>query len=78
MSVNEIKEAMKNGSVYFGLKQTLKNKKKIKSTFVAKDTREEILKELENNKIEYKPLKSKKEMSKLLDLNFTSEVFSIS
>ena len=77
MSVNEIKEAMKNESVYFGLKQTLKNAKKIKHVFVAKDTRDEILKVLDENKIEYKPLKNKKEMSKLLDLNFVSEVFSI-
>ncbi len=77
MSVNEIKEEMKNGKVYFGLKQALKNKKKLKSVFVVKDVREDILNVLKENEIEYKPLKNKKEMSKLLDLNFSSEVFSI-
>ncbi len=77
MSINDIKEAMKNESVYFGLKETLKNIKKIKNVFVSKDVRSNTLKVLDEKKVEYKMLKDKEEMSKLLDLNFTSEVFSI-
>lgn len=77
MSVNDIKEAMKNESVYFGLKETLKNIKKVKNVFVSKDARSNTLKVLDEKKIKYKILKDREEMSKLLDLNFTSEVFSI-
>ncbi len=77
MTINDIKEAMNKGDVYFGLKQTLKNSKKIKSVFVAKDTRDEVLKTLDDKKILYKALKTKKEMAKLLDIDFIPEVYSI-
>lgn len=77
MSVSEVKTAIENGNVVFGLKQTLKNAKKIKQVFVVKDARDCVLKTLDDNKIVYKALKNKKEMEKLLGLDFACEVFSI-
>jgi len=77
MSVKEIKDAMENNSVYFGVKESIKHKKEIKNVYVIKDARESTLKKLDDAKITYKPLKTKKEMVKLLNLDFLSEVFSV-
>ncbi len=77
MTIKEIKEAMKEKKIYFGIKQTLKHKKDIKAVFITKDTREDTVKKLENAKIEFSVLKDKDELTKNLNLDFTSEVFSI-
>jgi len=77
MSIKEIKEAMKDDKVYFGIKQTLKHKKDIKAVFITKDTREDTVEKLEDAKVEFVVLKNKDEMTKNLNLDFTSEVFSI-
>jgi ribosomal protein L7Ae-like RNA K-turn-binding protein len=77
MSVKEIKEAMEKGKVLFGIKQAIKNKKKISNVFVAKDIREEVIEKLEKDGIEFVVLKSKRELGKELNLDFDCEVFSI-
>jgi ribosomal protein L7Ae-like RNA K-turn-binding protein len=77
MSLKEIKEAMDKGKVLLGIKECIKNKKKLKSVFIAKDTREETVNRLENEKIEFVVLKNKEDMAKELNLTFTSEVLSI-
>ena len=77
MSVKEIKEAMVKGKVYFGIRQAVKNFKKLKAVFIAKDTREETVKKLDDAKIEFVVLRPKEEMAKELNLNFESEVFAL-
>jgi ribosomal protein L7Ae-like RNA K-turn-binding protein len=77
MSVKEIKEAMEKGKVYFGIRQTLKNAKKISNVFVTKDARKETIEKLENAKIEFSVLKSKEDLSRELNLGFECEVFSL-
>ena len=77
MSVKEIKEAMVGGNVYFGVRQALKNAKKVSNVFIAKDTRDETVEKLEEAKIEFIVLKSKAELAKELNLDFECEVFSL-
>ena len=77
MSIKEIKEAMENGNVFFGIKQALKGGKKIKMVFITKDARDETVEKLENAKIEFDVLKSKTDIAKELNLDFECEVFSL-
>lgn len=77
MSIKEIKEALEKDKVYFGIKQAIKHKKEIDSVFITKDTRDDTVKKLEDEDIEFVVLKSKSDMTKNLNLNFESEVFSI-
>ena len=77
MSVRDIEDALKENNVYFGIKQCLKHKKEIKHVFITKDARDSTVEKLENAKIEFIVLKTKKDLTKLLNLNFESEVFSI-
>lgn len=77
MSLREIKESMENGSVFFGIKQTLKNKGKLKNVFITKDARDITVEQLEDAKIEFDVLKSKTDMAKELNLDFECEVFSL-
>ncbi|MDH3353442.1 MAG: hypothetical protein OEL87_03270 [Nanoarchaeota archaeon] len=76
MSIKEIREAMENDLVFFGIKQALKNKK-LKSVFIARDTRDDTVEKLEAAKIEFDVLKSKVDLAKELNLDFECEVFSI-
>jgi ribosomal protein L7Ae-like RNA K-turn-binding protein len=77
MSIKEIKEAIDEKKVYFGIKQAKKHKANIATVFVTKDARDETIKLLEDAKIEFVVLKPKSEMTKGLNLDFESEVFSI-
>jgi ribosomal protein L7Ae-like RNA K-turn-binding protein len=77
MSVKEIAEAMEKGRVCFGLRQTLKNGKKLSEVFICKDTRDDTVEKLEAAKIEFGVLKSKEDVAKELNLGFECEVFSI-
>jgi ribosomal protein L7Ae-like RNA K-turn-binding protein len=77
MSAKDIKEAMEKGNVYFGVRQAVKNAKKLKSVFIAKDTRDSTVEKLEAAKIEFVVLKSKEELSRELNLDFECEVFSL-
>ena len=77
MSVKEISEAIESGHVMFGVKQALKNAKKLKNVFIAKDTRDETVEKLDAAGIEFDVLKSKAELAKELNLDFVCEVFSI-
>jgi ribosomal protein L7Ae-like RNA K-turn-binding protein len=76
MSVKEIKEAMEEGNVFFGIKQALKIGKKAKNVFIAKDTRDNTVEKLEAAKVEFDVLKSKADLAKELNLDFECEVFS--
>ena len=78
MSVREIKEAMENGKVCFGIKQALKGGKKLKSVFICKDTRDGTVEKLEAAKIEFDVLKLKEDVAKELNFDFGCEVYSIS
>jgi ribosomal protein L7Ae-like RNA K-turn-binding protein len=77
MSAKDIKEAMEKGNVYFGVRQALKHAKKLKNVFIAKDTRDSTVEQLEAAKIEFVVLKSKAELSRELNLDFECEVFSL-
>jgi ribosomal protein L7Ae-like RNA K-turn-binding protein len=77
MSIKEISESMENGSVYFGIREALKNIKKVMSVFIAKDTRDETVEKLESAGVEFIVLKPKSELAKELNLDFECEVFSI-
>ena len=76
MSVKEIREAMENGNVLFGIRQALKSKK-LKGVFIAKDTRDETVEKLEAAKVEFDVLKSKSELARELNLDFECEVYSL-
>ncbi|MFA5484811.1 MAG: hypothetical protein WC260_00975 [Candidatus Pacearchaeota archaeon] len=77
MSIKEIKEAIESKKVYFGLKECIKHKKDLKEVYLVKDAREEIINQLNEDKIKYSFLKTKKEVIKLLNLDFNCEVFSL-
>ena len=77
MSIKEIKESMESGIVVFGIKQALKNSKKVKNVFVPKDVRDETIEKLEKNGVEFIVLKSKFDVAKELNLDFEAEVISI-
>tara|TARA_B100000315_G_C14108010_1_gene376815 strand:- start:201 stop:467 length:267 start_codon:yes stop_codon:yes gene_type:complete len=77
MSLKEIKDSIETESVLFGIRQSLKNAKKLSNVFIAKDTRDETVEKLESAKIEFVVLKSKEEISKELNLDFECEVFSL-
>ena len=78
MSVKDIGEAMEKGNVCFGVRQALKLGKKAKGVFIAKDARDETVEKLEAVGIGFDVLKSKEELAKELNLDFESEVYSIS
>lgn len=77
MSIKEIRESMEKGRVYFGIRQALKNAKKLKSVFLSKDARDSTAEKLDSANIEFTVLKSKDEMAKELNLDFECEVFSL-
>lgn len=77
MSLKEIKDSIEKENVFFGIRQSLKNAKKLSNVFIAKDTRDETVEKLESAKIEFVVLKSKEEISKELNLDFECEVFSL-
>ena len=77
MSIKELKEGIDEGRVLFGVKQALKSKGKLKSVFIAKDTRDATVEKLEGAGIEFDVLKSKEDVAKELNLDFECEVFSI-
>lgn len=77
MGIKDIKEAIEKEKVFFGVKQAIKNKKKISNVFVAKDVREETIDKLEKAGIEFVVLKPKEELKRELNMDFGCEVFSI-
>lgn len=77
MSVKEIKEAIENKNVFFGIRQALKLGKKSKNVFISKDARDGTVEKLDSAGIEFIVLKPKAEISKELNLDFECEVFSI-
>ena len=82
MSLKDLSDANKKGKVLFGIKQILKlaKAKKLKKdyrVFVAKDTRDDVLKTIETAGVEFEVLKTKEDISKGLGIDFTSEVFLI-
>jgi len=80
MSIKEIKEAIDEEKIMFGVKQAVKHSKgkdKTKKVFVAKDTRDSTINKLEEAKVEFEVLKTKEEIAKELGLDFESEVYSI-
>ena len=77
MSVKEIREAIEEGSVLFGIRQALKGSKKVEKVFITKDTRDETVEKLEAANVEFDVLKSKADIAKELNLDFECEVFSL-
>jgi len=82
MSLRDLMDADKKGNVTFGIKQVLKlaKAKKLKKTsrvFVARDTREETIKKLEDAGVEFEVLKNKDDITREMGIDFDSEVFLI-
>jgi|TARA_Y100000310_G_C20558768_1_gene751954 ribosomal protein L30E len=82
MSIKEIKEAIDEGKMMFGVKQAVKHSKgkgkdNVSRVFVAKDARDVTIDKLEEAKVEFEVLKTKEEIAKELGTDFESEVFSI-
>jgi ribosomal protein L7Ae-like RNA K-turn-binding protein len=82
MSLRDLVEADKKGNIAFGIKQVLKlaKAKKLKKSsrvFVARDTREETIKKLEEAGVEFEVLKNKEDITRELGNDFDSEVFLI-
>ncbi len=80
MSLRDLIEADKKGNVLFGIKKVLKlaKAKKLKKTsrvFVARDTREETIKQLEDAGVEFEVLKNKEDITREMAIDFESEVF---
>ena len=81
MSIKEIKDAMEEGKVLFGIRQALKfskGKKKL-NVFIVKDARDETVQKLDEGKVPFEVLGrlNKEEVAKELGLDFESEVFSL-
>jgi ribosomal protein L7Ae-like RNA K-turn-binding protein len=82
MSLRDLIEADKKGNVTFGIRQVLKlaKAKKLKKTsrvFVARDTREDTIKKLEDAGVEFEVLKNKDDITREMGIDFDSEVFLI-
>lgn len=82
MSLRDLVEADKKGNAFFGIKQVLRlaKAKKLKKTarvFVARDTREETIKQLEDAGVEFEVLKNKVDITREMGIDFDSEVFLI-
>ena len=76
--VHELKKAIEEKKVLFGIKEIMKNTKNLEKVFVAADCRNEIIGILENNKIIMEPLDfSKDELASKLTLDFKCEVFGL-
>ena len=77
MSVKELREGIESQKVLFGVKQALKVGKKCKVIFIAKDCRDETVEKLEKAGLDFEVLKSKSDLTKELNLDFSSEVFCL-
>ena len=77
MSIKEIKDAIEDKKVVFGINQTLKKGKKLRSIFIAKDSRDSTVEKLDKAELEFDVLKSKADLAKELNLDFFTEVISI-
>jgi ribosomal protein L7Ae-like RNA K-turn-binding protein len=77
MNIKELREGVVEARVLFGIKQALKVGKKAKVIFIAKDTRDETVQQLENANLGFEVLKTKAELTKELNLDFECEVFSL-
>jgi ribosomal protein L7Ae-like RNA K-turn-binding protein len=77
MSIKEIKEAIEDKKVIYGINQTLRKGKKLKHVFIAKDSRDSTVEKLDAAGIEFDVLKSKSDLAKELNLDFYTEVISI-
>jgi len=77
MSVKEIKDAMEENAALFGIRQAIRNGKKSRGVFIAKDSRDSTVDLLEGADIEFIVLKSKADLAKELNLDFETEVICL-
>lgn len=76
--VLELKKSIADGKVLFGIRETVKHAKKISKAVVASDCRQEVISQLQNNKIELEVLEdTKHELANNLELDFRCEVFGL-
>ena len=76
--VIELKKAIEERKVLFGIKQVMKNTKDLEKVFVVTDCRNEIIGILENNKVDIEFLDfSKEKLANKLMLDFKCEVFGL-
>ena len=76
--VFELKKGIESGKVLYGIKQSVKNSKKLNKAFVAADCRDDIIFLLEDNKMDIEFLDfSKEELTTKLELDFKCEVFGL-
>lgn len=79
MSLKDIKDAIIEKKIIFGLRESLKNirgKKKAK-VYVVSDAREDTFKKLKERGVEVESLKKKQDVAKELNLDFECEVFLV-
>lgn len=80
MSIKDLKEGIEKKNILFGVKQALRSSKgrKKPKVFVVKGIREDTVKKLEEAKVKVEKLnKTKEEVTKELNLDFESEVFTL-
>ena len=76
--VSELREFIDEEKVLFGMRQCLKNDKKLSQIFVALDTRPEMLSKLNEKKFKVEQIEqSKREIAEKLELGFLCEVFGL-
>lgn len=76
--VTELQKHIDSEMVLFGLRESLKNSKKISKLFVAKDARQNIMRQLNEKNMDVEVLSlNKRELNDKLALGFECEVFGI-
>ncbi|HLC54330.1 MAG TPA: hypothetical protein VJK07_01745 [Candidatus Nanoarchaeia archaeon] len=76
--VSELREFVDADKVIFGMRECLRNGKKLGRVFIASDTRHEMHDEIKKLGIEVEQIElSKKEISDKLGIEFLCEVFGV-
>ena len=76
--VDEIRDAIKEEKVVFGVKQSLKNAKDLNKVILAVDCRDQIKQLMRVNKVKFEILDfSKEEIASRLGLDFQCEIFGL-
>jgi ribosomal protein L30E len=74
----ELNSAMNSGSLFFGIKQSLKNSKDLDKAIVSSDCRKNIIDLLKANKIKISISElTKDEIKERLEIEFYCEVFGL-
>ncbi len=76
--IDELKKSIREGNVFFGAKENIKNLKNIQRIVLPSDAREETIRMLKEKEMNIDFLEiSRKEASQKLELDFLCEVFGL-